>query len=91
MSQGRFGGSLGKYMPTVLREGPYRLFFYSGDGSEPPHVHVERDDRTCKFWLDPVRMQTSGGLGRSEIRRIARIVEEHQPALIEAWNDFFYC
>ena len=76
-------------MPPVLREGPYRLFFYSGDGSEPSHVHVERDDRICKFWLDPVRMQGSGGLARAEIRRIARIVEQHQATLIEAWNEYF--
>jgi hypothetical protein len=31
-------------MPTVLRLGPYRFFFYAGDGEEPLHVHVERDD-----------------------------------------------
>lgn len=37
-------------MPTVLRSGPYRLFFCSADGAEPPHVHVERDQRTAKFW-----------------------------------------
>lgn len=30
-------------MPTVLRVGPYRFFFYAGDRSEPAHVHVERD------------------------------------------------
>ena len=76
-------------MSTVLRAGPYRFFFYSGDSSEPPHVHIERDNQVCKFWLDPVRMQRSGGLGRAEIRRIARTVEEHQSALIEAWNDYF--
>jgi hypothetical protein len=40
-------------MPTVLRLGPYRFFFYAGDGVEPPHVHVERDDNTAKFRLDP--------------------------------------
>jgi hypothetical protein len=40
-------------MPTVLRSGPYRFFFYAGDGSEPPHVHVERDDSEAKFWLGP--------------------------------------
>ena len=33
-------------MPTVLRSGPYRFFFYSGDGAEPPHVHVQRDDNS---------------------------------------------
>ncbi len=36
-------------MPTVLKEGPYRLFFYAGDRDEPPHVHVERDDNVAKF------------------------------------------
>ena len=40
-------------MPTILREGPYRFFFYASDREEPPHVHVERDDRVAKFWLDP--------------------------------------
>ena len=30
-------------MPTVLREGPYRYYFYASDREEPPHVHVERD------------------------------------------------
>jgi hypothetical protein len=37
-------------MPTVLRVGPYRFFFYAGDRDEPPNIHVERDDEVCKFW-----------------------------------------
>jgi len=41
-------------MPTVLRSGPYR--FYAGDRDEPKHVHVERDEKTAKFWLDPIRL-----------------------------------
>ena len=48
-------------MPTVLRVGPYRFFFYTEDRDEPPHVHVERDDRVATFWLDPVRLERSGG------------------------------
>lgn len=32
-------------MPTVKFVGPYRLFFYSGDGAEPVHIHVEREDK----------------------------------------------
>ncbi len=31
-------------MPTVLRSGPFRFFFYAGDGGEHPHIHVERDE-----------------------------------------------
>ena len=41
-------------MPTVLRSGPYRFFFYAGDRDEAPHVHVEREDNEAKVWLDPV-------------------------------------
>lgn len=48
-------------MPTVLRLGPHRFFFYAGDRDEPPHVHVEREDKIAKFWLDPIRLQKSGG------------------------------
>ncbi len=76
-------------MPTILREGPYRFFFYAGDGDEPQHVHVERDNRVAKFWLDPVRIQRSGGLRRSEIYRIQRIIELNRRLLMEAWDDYF--
>ena len=41
-------------MPAVLRVGPYRFYFYNHDLAEPPHIHVDRDDRSAKFWLDPV-------------------------------------
>src|SRR3989304_2044126 len=51
-------------MPTVLRVGPYRFFFFAADRDEPHHVHVEREDKIAKFWLDPVRLQTSGGFSR---------------------------
>ena len=76
-------------MPTILREGPYPLFFYASDREEPPHVHVERDDRVAKFWLDPERLQRSGGLRRSEIGQIARIIGENQTFLVEAWHEYF--
>lgn len=76
-------------MPTVLRVGPYRFFFYSGDGNEPPHIHVERDDRTAKIWLDPVRMDRSSGYPAKELREVERLVTEHQMTLTEAWNEFF--
>lgn len=76
-------------MPTVLRIGPYRFFFYSGDRSEPPHVHVEREANRAKFWLDPVRLAESGGLGRPEIRRVEELVRENAATLRRAWDDYF--
>ena len=76
-------------MPTILHVGPYRFFFYASDRDEPPHIHVERDDNVAKFWLDPVRLQSSGGFSRVEINRIDKIVKDYQRKLLEAWNEYF--
>lgn len=76
-------------MPTILRVGPYRFFFYAGDRDEPTHVHVERDDRIAKFWLDPVRLHKSGGFNRPEIARMREIIATHHTDLVEAWHDYF--
>ena len=76
-------------MPTVLREGPYRFFFYSADRDEPPHVHVERDDGEAKFWLDPVWLERSRGFARKEIHDIQAIIVENQQLLLERWNEYF--
>lgn len=76
-------------MPTVFRSGPYRFFFYAGDGTKPPHVHVEREKSRAKVWLDPVRLQESGGFSRTEINRISGRVVENRALLLQAWNDFF--
>jgi len=76
-------------MPTVLRTGPYRIFFYAGDRDESPHVHVEREDKIAKFWLEPIRLQRSKGFARGEIHRILRIIDEHHVQLLEAWHGYF--
>ena len=75
-------------MPTVLRSGPYRFFFYAGDRDEP-NVHVERDEKTAKFWLSPIRLQSSGGFSRTELSRIETMVRNHRKALMEAWDEYF--
>jgi hypothetical protein len=72
-----------------LRSGPYRLFFYSADGNEPPHVHVEREQSEAKFWLDPVRLEISKGFGASELRQIERLVREEKEFLLKVWYEYF--
>ncbi|MBU2026930.1 MAG: DUF4160 domain-containing protein [Proteobacteria bacterium] len=76
-------------MPTILRIGPYRFFFYSVDRDEPPHVHIERDDKIAKIWLEPLRLYSSGGFNRIEISKILKTIEENQKVILEAWNDYF--
>jgi len=76
-------------MPTALRVGPYRFFFYAGDRDELQHVHVERNDKIAKFWLDPVRLQSSSAFSRAELGRIQKIIQENHTKLVEAWNGYF--
>ena len=57
--------------------------------NEPEHVHVERAENVAKFWLDPVRIERSGGFDVRELRAIQRIVEEQQPELLRAWHEYF--
>ena len=72
------------HMPTVLRHGPYRLYFYSNEADEPAHVHVERDGDVAKFWLEPVRLARSGGFRATEINRISKLVEQFREEILEA-------
>ena len=76
-------------MPTVLQKGPYRFYFYSSDVHEPPHIHVERDNCTAKFWLQGVQLEVSRGFTGVELRRLDRFVNREQDYLMEKWNDYF--
>ena len=60
-------------MPTVLRERGYRFFFYADDRTEPRHVHVQREARTAKFWLEPIECERSSGFSRSDLMGISPI------------------
>ena len=75
-------------MPTVFRIGPYRFFFFSSDRVEPPHIHVARDDDEAKLWLKPVRLHSNDGFRSAELRRVTALVEDNEPRLLEAWNDY---
>jgi hypothetical protein len=76
-------------MPTSLRIGPYRFFFYAGDRDEPAHPHVQRDHAEAKFWLSPVRLAWNRGFSGAELRRVENITEENESRLIDSWHEYF--
>lgn len=78
-----------RLMPTILRHGRWRAFFYSNEGSEPAHVHVESGGGTAKLWLSPVALVGSSRLKPSELREVERLVRLNRKLLLEAWDDFF--
>ena len=76
-------------MPTVFRVGPFRFFFYSNEGQEAPHVHVESGSKRAKFWLAPARLASSRGFKRHEVTAIERIIIDRERELGEAWDEHF--
>jgi hypothetical protein len=74
-------------MPTISGiPGPYRFFFYSLNCREPPHIHVERDGRTCKWWLARLELARNAGLSVRELEQIRRIILKYHDRLMEEWH-----
>jgi hypothetical protein len=74
-------------VPTILRYKGYRFFFFSGEGEEPAHIHVEQAERYAKFWLKPVSLARSRGFRSGEVAEIQRIVETNQALFEEKWHE----
>ena len=75
-------------MPSIRGiPGPYRVFFTSFDCAEPAHVHVEREERTCKFWLEPVSLVRNHGFSARELNMIRRLIFSHREMIMEVWRE----
>ncbi|WP_083439028.1 DUF4160 domain-containing protein [Herbaspirillum autotrophicum] len=76
-------------MPTILRSGPYRLYFYSHEPNEPPHIHIDRDNASAKFWTEHVALACNVGFSVHELGMLLQLVRRHRRFLVEAWHDWF--
>jgi hypothetical protein len=76
-------------MPTVLYVDGFRLFFYSREDHEPPHIHIEHGDKLAKYWLQPVELAVSRRFRSHELARLHAIVIAHRQTLLEAWDEHF--
>ncbi len=76
-------------MPTLLRLEGFRFFFYSREGNEAAHVHVENSDGVAKFWLRPVKLDWSRGLKVRELSRAEEIVVDNRDAFEARRNEYF--
>ncbi len=76
-------------MPTVLRLGPYRFFFWSEENNEPPHIHIASGDDYAKFWLDQIGLARNEGYTPKELGQIQKLPAQHREQLLESWRDYF--
>jgi hypothetical protein len=76
-------------MPTVLKLLGFRFFFFSGEGSELPHIHIEHANKVAKYWLKPVELAESEGFRSHELTRVRSLVIEHRALFLEKWDERF--
>ncbi|HEY8063712.1 MAG TPA: DUF4160 domain-containing protein [Methylosinus sp.] len=76
-------------MSSLLRWRGYRFFFYSADGWEPPHIHVVKDGKEAKIWLNDLNLAVNLGYSAKELNEIIRKTREERGIFLEAWHDYF--
>jgi Domain of unknown function (DUF4160) len=76
-------------MPTVMRWNGYRFYFFSNEGYEPPHIHIDKDGHTAKFWLSPVLLARNIGYSPRDLRILEAKVVEERSRFMEAWYEYF--
>lgn len=82
-------GKRGLRMPTVFMKNGFRFFFYSADGNEPIHIHVEYGNGTAKFWLNPVKLAYNMRLKKKDLKRAGNLIQDHLELIVEEWDAHF--
>jgi hypothetical protein len=76
-------------MPTALNVEGFRFFFFSNEGDEPMHIHIEKADATAKFWLVPVELEHNYGFNSKELSKLYALVTNNKELLKQKWNEHF--
>jgi meiotically up-regulated gene 157 (Mug157) protein len=80
-------------MPTVIYLQGWRLHFYSNERGEPIHIHAEKGEKDCKYWLDAenydIRKAYAYSMNSRDMREVRKIILQNFDEIVEAWNTSF--
>lgn len=80
-------------MPTILIIFGWRLFFYSNESNEPIHIHAEKADMECKYWLNyeeyEITEAYSINMNNHSKREIKKIIYDHFDYIVTEWHKIF--
>jgi hypothetical protein len=72
--------------PTIVYEGGYRIVIFPND-HPPAHVHIIKDDLDAKVQLDPIEFIEEPDFNPRQMKRILKLVREHQQELLDKWDE----
>lgn len=76
-------------MPTIDNRNGFRFFFYSNEGSEPPHVHIIGHGGEAKIWLQTCEIAWFCNLSPAHLRWIKSYTKRNMVLYLERWNERF--
>ena len=51
------------------------------------YVHIQGENRVCKYWLIPVALARNDGFSARELNQIRAEVVRHVEKILEAWYE----
>jgi hypothetical protein len=79
-------------MPTILFLYGWRFFFYSNELNEPLHIHCQKAEKECKFWLDEKEFNIteafSFNMKLSDYRIVRKAIFENFDYIVSEWKKF---
>jgi hypothetical protein len=76
-------------MPKVFEWKGWRFEFYSLDRFEPPHVHIRKDRKETKIWLERLIVARNKRCTDKELNELLDVVKDHQREFLEKWSEHF--
>ena len=69
------------------------MFFYSNEGNEPIHIHAEKADMECKFWIleEAIELKEAYAynLNQKDRKEIKKIIYQHFDLIVDSWYKYF--
>ncbi|MFZ3179408.1 MAG: DUF4160 domain-containing protein [Methylocystis silviterrae] len=53
------------------------------------HIHVTKDDREAKIWLENVSVAVNMGFTAQDLNEIVKKTREERESFLRSWNDYF--
>jgi formylmethanofuran dehydrogenase subunit A len=79
-------------MPTILFVMGWRFFFYSNEKNEPIHIHCQKAEKECKYWLDienfALEEAYNYNMNNKDKRAVKKTIFEYFEFIETEWNRF---
>ena len=72
-------------MPGFKEEGFY-VYFVEFDLAELPHVHIEKEGKTAKYWIDRLELFDAGRFKGHELTKLEKLLKRRRRYLLELWQ-----